>query len=88
MIQFKNEKEVEILQKYSSPEEQAKLSMLIEKGVSSSDEAKFLAKIYWHIVDSTVGMNMESILEKLYTSLHIHCNNEGFGDAWDEAIPE
>ena len=31
--------------------------------------------------------DMEKWLERIYTSLHIYFNNNGYGDIWDSEIP-
>jgi len=87
MIIFTTDKEVDILRKHSSIEDSQKLTTIINQGVTRADEVIFLAELYWRIVDDTAEQGLEATLEKLYTSLHIHCNNEGYGDIWDNAIP-
>ena len=59
-----------------------------------------MAELYWAIVDKTVEEDQQGItrisskydvdylLEKTYSSLHIAASNAGFDAVWDEAIPD
>jgi 6-pyruvoyl-tetrahydropterin synthase len=88
MIEFKDIKEKEILVYYANEFEDSNILKVIESGVSSESEAEDLAKFYWKIVDKTIEKkDLEYILERIYTTLHIHCGNNGYLDVWDREIP-
>lgn len=89
MIEYKNEKEKQLLlfyaQKFPNPEAEA---VLKRGGVSSAEDVEHLASLYWRMVDEAEGDSMDYWLERIYTSLHIHVGNCGFEDVWDRLIPE
>ena len=67
-----------------------------EGSVSNVKDVKIIAKFYWDMVDLSVEEHklqsgkyddMEKWLERIYTSLHIYFNNNGYGDIWDSEIP-
>lgn len=88
MIEFKDKKEKEILIHYASEFGNKDVIKIIESGVSSEEEVAQLAKFYWRIVDETIeDKDLEYYLEKIYTTLHIHCGNNGYSDTWDSQIP-
>lgn len=74
------------------------VTKLVESGqVDNGDDVVTVARFYWEMVDLTNKEdidksgkfdNMETWLERIYTSLHIYFNNIGYGDAWDDEIPE
>lgn len=88
MIEFKDIKEKEILIDFANEFGDSKIAKVIESGVSSEEDVSALAKFYWKIVDETVDRkDLEYALEKIYTTLHIHCGNAGYSDVWDNEIP-
>ncbi|GAB2891090.1 hypothetical protein ACCI51_03060 [Microbulbifer echini] len=88
MIEFRNIKEKELLVHYANEFGDSNILNIIESGVSSELEAAALAKFYWKIVDETIeDKDLEYILERIYTTLHIHCGNNGYSDVWDNEIP-
>ncbi|AMX03372.1 hypothetical protein [Microbulbifer thermotolerans] len=88
MIEFKDIREKEILIHYANKFGDSCIVKIIESGVSSKEEASALAKFYWKVVDETVDKKeLEYVLEKIYTTLHIHCGNNGYSDVWDSEIP-
>lgn len=88
MIEFKNLKEKEVLVHYASELGDPNVLKIIESGVNSEEEVLILARFYWKIVNETIGnKELEYTLEKIYTTLHIHCGNNGFSDTWDNEIP-
>lgn len=88
MIEFKDIKEKELLVHYANEFGDSNILKVIESGVSSEAEAADLARFYWKIVYETVEKkDLEYILEKVYTTLHIHCGNNGYSDVWDREIP-
>jgi hypothetical protein len=65
--------------------------------INLTAEVNVIAKLYWDTVDLNVKesqsgneaySDMEKWLERIYTSFHIYLNNIGYGDVWDNAIPE
>jgi len=87
MIEFNNINEKELLIHYAAKFEDVEVVNIIENGVNNSSDAERLAKLYWAIVDDSVNEDIERLLEKVYTSLHIHCGNRGYSDVWDSSIP-
>ncbi|MDN3639323.1 hypothetical protein QWY82_10960 [Simiduia curdlanivorans] len=88
MIDFKDDKEKALLLEFAATLNDQRSLKLIETGVQSASDAAHLAKLYWSIVDNTLDRDIEHLLEKIYTALHIHCGNRGFGDRWEDAIQE
>ncbi len=98
MIEFRYDKEREILLRYASLLKNDTVTKLIESGqVDNGDDVVTVARFYWEMVDLTnkedterTGKydDMEKWLERIYTSLHIYFNNIGYGDVWDDEIPE
>ncbi|BFM11218.1 hypothetical protein R50072_13710 [Simiduia litorea] len=84
MIDFKNDKEKALLVEFASKFDDKRALQLIESGAQSASDAAHLAKLYWSIVDNTLDRDIEPLLEKVYTTLHIHCWNEGFETAWEK----
>jgi hypothetical protein len=98
MIEYKFKEKSEIVLHYAKQlNDQAALKILTQSGINSPDDVKIIAKFYWSMVDLNVKeiesgtepyTDMEKWLERIYTSLHIHFNNIGYGDVWDNEIPE
>ncbi|GLS24725.1 hypothetical protein [Marinibactrum halimedae] len=88
MIKFNNIEEKKRLVHYAKEFGDANILNIIENGVRSEVEAILLARFYWKVIEETINKKeLESILEKIYTSLHIHCGNNGYSDTWDNEIP-
>jgi hypothetical protein len=87
MIEFNNIHEKELLLRYANEFQDSESIHIIESGVSSASEVEHLAKLYWAIVDASSSEDIEYLLEKTYTSLHIHCGNHGYSEVWDNSIP-
>ena len=97
MIEYKYPQEKEIVLHYATLLKNSTALTLIDEGsVNSNDDVKIIAKFYWEIVDLSVEEDkalsgkyddMEKWLERIYTSLHIYFNNNGYGDIWDNEIP-
>ena len=75
------------LQDHAKDFDDSKIVSILENGVSSEEDVVALARFYWQLVENTVEQDVESLLEKAYTSLHIHCNNLGYGDVWNHEMP-
>jgi hypothetical protein len=93
---FKEEKEI-VLHYAKLLNNQIALEILSRDDVNSPEDVKALAKFYWDIVASNVKesqsgneafSDMQKWLERIYTSFHIYLNNNGYGDVWNDAIPE
>jgi hypothetical protein len=88
MVELKDIKEKELLVFYANEFEELNILKVIESGVSSEAEAENLARFYWKIVDESIEKkDLEHILERIYTALHIHCGNNGYSDVWRREIP-
>lgn len=88
MIEFKSDKEKETLIRYASRFNDDKALDILGVGYpKNDDEVRILAKLYWRIVESSTEDDIEQWLERIYTSIHIYCSNEGFEDTWDSEIP-
>ncbi|BFM14970.1 hypothetical protein R50073_11530 [Maricurvus nonylphenolicus] len=87
MIEFNDVKQKELLLHYANEFNDSECINIIESGVNSASEVEQLAKLYWAIVDASVSEDIEYLLEKTYTTLHIHCGNRGFSEVWDNCIP-
>lgn len=87
MIDFSNVKEKDLLLKFANKLNDSSSVQIVETGVNSVSDTEQLAKLYWAIVDMTQGEDIEYLLEKTYTSLHIHCSNRGYLETWDNCIP-
>lgn len=98
MIEYKFKEEKEIILHYAQLlHADAALKVINEGSVRNETDVKTIAKFYWDMVDISVTEDeqqtgkyedMEKWLERIYTSFHIYFNNIGYGDIWDEAIPE
>ena len=98
MIKYKFKEEKEIVLHYAKLlNDKIALEILSRDDVNSAEDVKALAKFYWDMVDLNVKESqlgkeafndMEKWLERIYTSFHIYLNNIGYGDVWDDAIPE
>lgn len=87
MIEFSSAKEKNLILEAAKMQSDSLLVEIIESGVNSVSDTEQLAKLYWSIVESTKDQDIEYLLEKTYTSLHIHCSNRGFLETWDNCIP-
>lgn len=88
MTDVLTEEEKSILVRFASGAEDSSILGVIEIGVANEQDVIALARLYWRIVDDTSGQSdLDTILESLYTTLHIHCGNAGFADVWDDQIP-
>ncbi len=97
MIDYKYPHEKEIVLHYATLlKNETALKLITEGSVSSNEEVKIIAKFYWAMVDRSIEEDelqsgkyddMEKWLERIYTSLHIYFNNNGYGDIWDNEIP-
>lgn len=89
MIEYKNEKEKQILLFYAEKFSNVEAGAVLKRGsVTTAEDVKHLATLYWRMVDEADGDNMNYWLERIYTSLHIHVGNCGFEDVWDGLIPD
>lgn len=88
MIHFSNNEAREFLLNYAKNHSDQRTINLVNEGVKNSNDVVYLAKTYWDIVDSAKEQDIERLLERLYTSLHIHCGNEGFDEVWENSIPK
>lgn len=87
MIEFSNTKEKDLLLEFANKLSDSLSIEIVESGVNSVSDTEHLAKLYWSIVDMTQDEDIEYLLEKTYTSLHIHCSNRGYLETWDNCIP-
>ena len=97
MIEYKFDKEKEIVLHYIKKlDDKAVLNIINVGEVSSREEVQAVARFYWNMVDlcakekdSTSGKyeDIEKWLERIYTTFHIYFNNNGYGDIWDNEIP-
>ncbi len=96
MIEYKYPLEKEIVLHYATLlKNNTALTIFHEGSVNTNEDVKIIAKFYWHMVDLSVEEDkalsgkyddMEKWLERIYTSLHIYFNNNGYGDIWDDEI--
>lgn len=97
MIEFKHEKEREIILLYASRlDNNVVLDFISSGSVKDESQVRSIANFYWKMVDTNVEdkkenteryENMEVWLERIYTSFHIYFNNIGYGEVWDSEIP-
>ena len=88
MIEYKNEKEKELLYSFAKKYNDKDALSVLEKGfVSNKEDVKIVANLYWRMVDEATGENMDYWLERIYTTLHIHIGNSGFEEEWEKQIP-
>lgn len=88
MIEYKNAKEKELLHYYAEKFGHTEAETVLARGfVSSPEDVKHLAALYWRMVDEAEGENMDYWLERIYTTLFIHVSNNGFDEEWDRLIP-
>lgn len=89
MIQYSNPHEYQILQQYAASLGNTEIQRVVAANQAmTAADVRLLAQLYWYIVDTGVGEDLEFWLERLYSSLQIHCSNQGFADVWDAEIPE
>lgn len=101
MIQYNLAEEKVFLLDYAKRlQKEAAIKVLESGNIKSPEDTTALAELYWAIVDKTVEEDQQGItrissnydvdylLEKTYSSLHIAASNAGFVDVWDEAIPD
>ena len=89
MIEFKFEKEKEILIKYATQFNDINALKILDIGApENNEEVVVLAKLYWKIVDVSTEEGIEKWLERIFTSLHIYCGNKGYDEIWDKEIPQ
>jgi hypothetical protein len=88
MIEYKNDKERDILCSFAAKFNDHDALAILEKGyVTNKEDVKTLAKLYWRMVDEATGENMDYWLERIYTTSHIHMGNSGFDEEWEKQIP-
>jgi hypothetical protein len=89
VIQYRFVREKELLLEYAAQLEDSVAEAILTRGtVANAAEARALAKFYWHMVDASLGDDIESWLERIHTTLFIALGNAGYGDIWDEEVPE
>jgi hypothetical protein len=89
MIEYKNEKERQLLLFYAENFHHTEAEAILKRGfVNDAEDVRLLASLYWKMVDEAEGENMDYWLNRIYTTLYIHVGNSGFGDEWDRLIPE
>jgi hypothetical protein len=97
MIEYKFDKEKEIVLYFAKLLEDEAVLNIIEAGsVNNKEQVQTIAKFYWSMVDLNAKSDkahdikyndMEKWLERIYTTFHIYFNNTGYGDIWDNEIP-
>ncbi len=88
MIEYKNDKEKELLLAFAKQFGSADAQSVLEKNqVGNLEDVRSLARLYWRMVDKAEGENMDYWLERIYTTLHIHVSNSGYEHEWDTLIP-
>lgn len=88
MIEFRIERARQFVADQAQNLGDTRALQLLETGVQSPDDATHLARLYWAIVDATLDQDVEYLLEQAYSTLHIHCGNNGFDSAWEQQIPQ
>lgn len=98
MIQFSHPKEKEILLHYAGLLGNDAVKEWLNTGViDNPNQVKAIAQFYWQIVNTSIEEEqadkvsfdtMDMWLERIYTSLHIYFNNNGWESQWEAEIPE
>lgn len=89
MIEYKFVREKELLLEYAASLEDTPVLAILERGmIANAGEARALAKFYWRMVDSSLDDDIEPWLERIHNTLFIACGNAGYGNVWDEEVPD
>jgi len=97
MIEFKSDKEKEIVFHYAQLLDDKIIEIISKDGNYTENDVRLTAKFYWNLVELSIKEksdnsekfeDMDMWLERIYTSFHIHFGNLGYEKVWDNEIPE
>jgi hypothetical protein len=90
MIEYRFPEEKDMLMTYAARLGDARVEAILARGtVDTEADARALAQFFWRMVDASLTDDDSEVWhERIHTTLFAALGQSGFGDVWDEEIPD
>jgi hypothetical protein len=90
MIEYRFPQEKDMLMTYAARLGDARAEAILARGTVETDaDARTLARFFWRMVDASLKDDDSQFWhEQIHNTLFAALGKSGYGDVWDEEIPD